>query len=70
MMPRHFYVAIHWKDPQPYGQFAFNPRYQANKGWAGDAVQLRIKTDRISHLTAWYYAPTDEPALQISYGRD
>ncbi len=64
-----FYVAIHWKDPQPMGN-SHHPRYQANKGWAGDSVQLRIKTDRISHLTAWYYGPTNEPALQISYGRD
>lgn len=63
------YVAIHWKDPQPMGN-SHHPRYQANKGWAGDAVQLRIKTDRISHLTAWYYAPAKEPAFQIDYGKD
>lgn len=65
----NFYVALHWKDPIPMGN-THHPRYQANKGWAGDSVQLRIKTDRISHVTAWYYAPGKEPALQISYGKN
>lgn len=64
----NFYVSLHWKDPIPLGN-SHQPRYQANKGWAGDAVQLRLKTDRISHVTAWYYAPASEPALQISYGK-
>ncbi len=63
----NLYVAIHWTDASPMGN-SHDPRYQANRGWAGDSVQLRIKTDRISHLTAWYYAAKKEPALQISYG--
>ncbi len=64
----NFYISLHWKDPIPMGN-THDPRYQANKGWAGDAVQLRIKTDKIAHLTAWYYATKQEPALQISYGK-
>lgn len=64
----NFYVAIHWKDPRPMGN-SHDPRYQASRGWAGDAVQLRFKTDRISHLTAWYYAAKKEPAIQIAYGK-
>jgi hypothetical protein len=64
----NFYVALHWKDPIPLGNI-HDPRYQANKGWAGDAVQMRFKTDRIAHVTAWYYAPKQEPALQIDYGK-
>ena len=63
----HLYVAIHFKDPTPLGNI-HDPRYEANKGWAGDAIQLRFKTDRISHLTAWYYAAKKEPAIQIDYG--
>lgn len=65
----NFYLAIHWKDATPMGN-SHDPRYQANRGWAGDAVQLRFKTDRIAHLTAWYYAEKKEPALQIDYGTD
>jgi hypothetical protein len=64
----NFYISLHWKDPIPLGNI-HDPRYQANRGWAGDAVQLRLKTDKISHLTAWYYAAKQEPTLQISYGK-
>jgi len=63
-----FYVAIHWKDPTPIGN-SHDPRYQANKGWAGDCVQLRLKTDCISHVTAWCYAAKQEPAIHIDYGK-
>jgi len=65
----NLYVAIHWKDATPMGN-CHNPRYQADKGWAGDSVQLRFKTDRICHVTAWYYAAGDEPAIQIEYGKN
>ncbi|HEY3280864.1 MAG TPA: FlgD immunoglobulin-like domain containing protein [Armatimonadota bacterium] len=65
----NLYVGIHWKDPRPLSNH-HDPRYQAAKGWAADAVQLRFKTDRIAHVTAWYYADAKEPALQISYGDD
>jgi hypothetical protein len=63
----NIYVAIHWKDPIPLGN-SHDPHFAANKGWAGDSVQLRLKTDKISHLTAWYYAPKKASAIQISYG--
>lgn len=64
----NLYISIHWKDPVPMGN-SHDPRYTANKGWAGDAVQMRIKTDRISHITAWYYAAKQEPAMVIDYGQ-
>lgn len=64
----NLYVAIHWQDPIPMGN-SHDPRYQAGKGWAGDSVQLRFKTDRICHVTAWYYAKEDEPAIGIDYGK-
>ena len=63
-----FYVAIHWKDPAPMGN-SHDPRFQAGKGWAGDCVQLRVMTDRICHVTAWYYAKTGEPFINIDYGK-
>jgi sugar lactone lactonase YvrE len=64
----HLYVAIRWKDPVPMGN-SHDPQFQADKGWAGDSVQLRVKTDRISHLTAWYYAAEQEPFIDIAYGK-
>jgi len=62
------YVSIHWKDPAPMGN-SHDPHFQAGKGWAGDCVQLRFKTDRICHVTAWYYAGKQEPAIHIDYGK-
>ena len=62
------YVALHWKDATPMGN-SHDPRYQASKGWAGDCVQLRIKTDRISHVDCWYSAPGQEPFIGIAYGK-
>lgn len=64
----NLYVAIHWKDPTPLGN-SHDPQFQAAKGWAGDCVQLRIKTDRISHITAWYYAKRQEPFIHVEYGK-
>jgi DNA-binding beta-propeller fold protein YncE len=64
----NLYVAIHWTTANPMSN-SHDPRYQANKGWAGDSVQLRMKTDRISHLTGWYYAAGKEPFIGISYGK-
>lgn len=64
----NLYLAIRWKDPIPMGN-SHDPHYQAGKGWAGDAVQLRIKTDRICHVTAWYYAAGKEPFASIDYGK-
>ena len=63
-----WYVAIHWKDPIPLGN-SHDPRFQAEKGWAGDCVQLRVKTDRISHITAWCFAKAEEPFIHVDYGK-
>jgi hypothetical protein len=63
-----FYLAIHWKDPIPMGN-SHDPHYQAAKGWAGDCVQLRVKTDRICHVNAWYSAAVHEPFISIDYGK-
>ena len=64
----NLYVSLHWKSPHPLGNH-HDPHYQADKGWAADAVQLRFKTDRIAHVTAWYYVDRHEPAIQIEYGK-
>ena len=64
----NLYVAIRWKDPIPLRN-SHNPQFQADKGWAGDCVQLRLKTDRISHVTAWCYAAKQEPFIDIGYGK-
>ncbi|YCM42797.1 FlgD immunoglobulin-like domain containing protein [Verrucomicrobiaceae bacterium 227] len=64
----HFYVALHFKDQTPLGN-SHDPLYQSSKAWAGDAAQLRFKTDIISHVTAWYYGPKKEPGMLLDYGK-
>lgn len=59
----NLYIGLHWKAPLPMSN-SHDPHYQANKGWAGDSVQLRIHTDRIAHVTAWYYAAKKEPTIR------
>lgn len=62
------YIALRWKDPVPLGN-SHDPHYQASKGWAGDSVQLRLKTDRITHATAWYYAAKQQSFIHLEYGK-
>lgn len=64
----NLYVALHWKDHTPMGN-SHDPLYQAGKAWAGDAVQMRIKTDKITHVTAWYYGPKEEPGMLLDFGK-
>ncbi len=64
----NLYVSIHWKDATPIGN-SHDPQFFAHKGWAGDCVQLRLKTDRISHVTAWCYAQRQEPFIHVDYGK-
>ena len=65
----NLYVGIHWTDHTPLGN-SHDPHYQPERGWAGDCVQLRIKTDQISHITAWCYGAKMEPGLYIDHGKD
>lgn len=65
----NLYVSIHWKDSTPMGN-RHDPRYEAHKAWAGDSLQLRIKTDRISHVTAWYFAQEKKPGFHLDHGKD
>ena len=63
------YVGIHWTTTTPMSNH-HDPHYMSDRAWAADAVQLRIKTDKISHVQNWYYADRQEPAMLIDYGKD
>ena len=64
----NLYVGIHWKDPVPMGN-SHHPRFMSHRGWAGDCVQLRLRTDRITHATMWYHAESGEPMINLDYGK-
>ena len=66
----NLYVAAKWKDATPMYS-AVDPEFNPGDGWKSDALQLRFKTnDRISHVTTWFYAPKQEPVVQVDYGKD
>ena len=65
----NLYLSVHWTDLTPMGN-SHDPHYRAVKAWAGDCVQFRIKTDKLSHVQSWYYAPKNEPSLFIDYGKN
>jgi len=64
----NLYLAIKWKDPTPMDNFmdSHNP----DKAWTKDSVQLRIKTDRVIWLTAWFNAKEKRPAFYLEYWKD
>lgn len=64
----NLYVSVQWKDATPMANI-HDPNYAGDRGWAGDSLQLRLKTDRISHVTAWYHAAKQQPVVEITYGK-
>ncbi|WP_236624761.1 sugar-binding protein [Rhodopirellula sp. SWK7] len=65
----NLYISVHFADTTPMGN-RHDPRYQAHKAWAGDSVQVRFKTERISHITAWYFAGEKKPGFYLDRGKD
>jgi hypothetical protein len=50
---------------------ANGPVYYKFRGLPPDAAQLtRAVSDRLAHLTLWYFAPGSQPCLHIAYGMD
>ena len=76
------YVAAHVADHTPLRN-RHDPAVEPDKGWAGDALQLRLCSDpkapyplpngngdRIVHLTMWQFAERKLPVLHVQYGMD
>ncbi len=64
---QYLYLSFRFKDPTPLVNH-IDPKLEPGGGWKADAVQLRIKLDRVAHVTAWYYTDRREPAMSIHYG--
>jgi len=64
----NLYLAAKWKDPTPMFS-TVDPVLNPSEGWKADAMQLRIRTDKISHPTLWYYTPKKMPVFDIQYGQ-
>jgi len=63
----YLYLAFHFKDQTPLVNH-IDPVSNPTDGWKSDAVQIRIKSDRTAHITAWYYTDAKRPGMSIHYG--
>lgn len=63
----YLYLAFHFKDQTPMVNHV-DPVSQPDDGWKSDAVQIRLKSDRAAHVTAWYHSDGQRPAMSIHYG--
>ncbi len=61
------YVGLRWHTAGP--QFNVNDPARFDHGYdGGDALQIRLGTDRASHIDAWYFTEDKQPAISIVYG--
>lgn len=65
----NLYLAAKWRDPTPMTN-QIDPQFNPTLGWRADAMQLRLRTDRIVWLTTWYFTPARRSVLHIEYGKD
>jgi sugar lactone lactonase YvrE len=64
------YLSFRWLDRTPMGnQVDPDEPGKHDRGWASDSVQVRIHNETEVHLTAWYYAGGDKPALYAHFGK-
>lgn len=65
--PQALYVAVDFNDPTPLGN-QHDPDSEPGLGWGGDCTQLRLRTDRITHITAWAADGGARPVMHVAYG--
>ncbi len=61
------YAGLRWHTGGPH--LNINEPKLLGRGYdGGDAVQIRLGTDRVSHLDTWYYDEGKKPSIVIDYG--
>jgi len=63
------YLAAKWKDPTPMYN-TIDPDFNVEDGWKSDSWQMRIRTDRTSWITTWYFTPKQMPVMHIAYWKN
>jgi len=74
------YIAAHFVDDTPMLN-RHDPAVEPDRGWDGDCLQVRLcsdpkapyplpnmESDRVCHLTMWFYTDKQLPVLHIAYG--
>ncbi|NQT85854.1 hypothetical protein HQ560_03760, partial [bacterium] len=64
----YLYLAATWRDPTPMLNHV-DPQFNPNDGWKSDSWQIRVRTDKITHLTTWYYTPKNMPVAHVQFGK-
>lgn len=63
----YLYLSFQIKDKTPLINH-IDPNTQPGEGWKSDCVQIRLQSDRICHITAWYFTDKKQPCIHIHYG--
>ena len=63
----YLYLAFQFTDASPMGN-RVNPRSDPGGGWRADSIELRLETDQIVNVQAWYYTDQQQPTVWIGYG--
>ncbi len=63
----YLYFSFQIRDKTPLVNY-IDPNTQPGEGWRADCVQIRLQSDRISHITAWYFTEHKQPCIHIHYG--
>ncbi len=61
----YLYLGATWNDPTPMFS-TIDPKFNPEQGWRADSWQIRLKTDRINHLTTWFYTEGKQPVVHLS----
>ncbi len=61
------YAGLRWRTGGPHLNIN-NPAKMDHGYDGGDALQIRLGTDRVSHIDAWYCDEAKKPAMNITYG--
>ena len=64
----HLYLSISWRDKTPMFNM-IDARFDIDKGWRSDCIQLRLRTDVTMHIDCWYSTAARRPVVSIVYGR-
>lgn len=65
----YLYLGFKWRDSTPMMN-QNDPKFNPGLGWKSDSLQLRIKTDCVQWLTAWYYTGDGSANVAIDRWRD
>ncbi len=61
------YAGLRWRTGGPH--LNINDPKVLGRGYdGGDDIQIRLGTDRVTHVDAWYYDEGKQPAIVLDYG--